>query len=502
MFPGADPRNVDASSSNALQHAVLRSLVIAAVLVAVQHAAPGYVSAGEARQVRNAPLGTLAYVVTQCRVDPRQRYTGRQRLIVQRGNRAPVTVMDLVTDPATDDLDVCALFGEQRFGSLSTVIGYFHRLAVRPDGEAVVFEVTNRHSFLPDLAHAPAAPEEGVYLVGADGKGLRRLGPASKRPDFVVFPDPTPSPNSRAPQLALNLIADIVFGPDGRTIAFTDDGPGPDGRMTAQVFTLDVVSGRRRQVTSLPSGARPPPAQVATRVGRFIDEHTLAFATYALGGETESVYAIGADGTGLRSLDVPIPLPGASPVPSFAVTGERQRLLTFELPATAENVDESTTKVHEAFLLDGRRLLQLSSFRRVDTQAWAFAGGRAFLTGSANPFGRNPDNGCQLFSVDRRGQRLRQLTTFRGSPGNHCTFGTPECYVAPVFRDQRRRSLVFMSSCGPVDGNPAGAQLFSMGEDGTALRQLTNVGGTLIEPDGGLRVELPGPFAYSSGGAR
>ena len=34
--------------------------------------------------------------------------------------------------------------------------------------------------------------------------------------------------------------------------------------------------------------------------------------------------------------------------------------------------------------------------------------------GSANPTGKNPDEVCQLFSVNERGGDLRQLTATRG----------------------------------------------------------------------------------------
>jgi len=57
---------------------------------------------------------------------------------------------------------------------------------------------------------------------------------------------------------------------------------------------------------------------------------------------------------------------------------------------------------------------------------------------------------------------------------------------------------VFESSCDPLDANPDGGQLFAMRLDGRGLRQLTDAAGITSYPDGSLRIELPGPFAYSA----
>jgi hypothetical protein len=40
-------------------------------------------------------------------------------------------------------------------------------------------------------------------------------------------------------------------------------------------------------------------------------------------------------------------------------------------------------------------------------------GRHAFFRASADPFGTNPSENCQLFSVDTLGAHLRQLTTFQ-----------------------------------------------------------------------------------------
>ena len=60
------------------------------------------------------------------------------------------------------------------------------------------------------------------------------------------------------------------------------------------------------------------------------------------------------------------------------------------------------------------------------------------------------------------------------------------------------KAVVFSSNCDPLHANPFGDQAFAMRPDGSGLRQLTDASGFTTNPDGSLRVELPGPFAYSA----
>ena len=166
----------------------------------------------------------------------------------------------------------------------------------------------------------------------------------------------------------------------------------------------------------------------------------------------------------------------------------------------------------EAFLQDGKNLVQLTNFRRADT----FVGflnrsrRRAFFIASADPFGTNPYEECQMFSTNSAGGDLRQVTHFnprtrtRGvfpgcflPPRPHCSISGAH-YYRVVFQDPVTKAIVFESSCNPLDANPHGAQLFAMHPDGSGLRQLTDASGYTTGPVGSLSVELPGPFAYSA----
>src|SRR5262245_27121733 len=134
-----------------------------------------------------APIGTLAYVWNECRSDARGS-TLRRELRIRRGNCAPVTVMTLDSgNPKPDPLGLCALYGASRNGSASTLVGGFERLAVSPDGSAVVFEVTNKAVVGPEFGSiSPRLTEEGFFVVRSEGTGLRRIGPPSDEPNVFV----------------------------------------------------------------------------------------------------------------------------------------------------------------------------------------------------------------------------------------------------------------------------------------------------------------------------
>lgn len=107
-----------------------------------------------------------------------------------------------------------------------------------------------------------------------------------------------------------------------------------------------------------------------------------------------------------------------------------------------------------------------------------------------------------MFSIDRLGANLRQLTHFYETDHstNGCTFdpvGTG-CAVQWVGQDARTEALLFYSSCNPLGANPNGGQIFAMNPGGTGLRQLTDTRGVVAE-DGAIVGEFPGPMVLSSG---
>jgi hypothetical protein len=427
---------------------------------------------------RPATVRTLAYVVSACREDATRRSI-HQELRIRQGDHATVTVplADIVQEPPVLR-GTCRAYGRARLGSASIFAFPVQRLGVTPDGSGVVFEKTTAFS-LWQLAPL-AADEEGFFFVRADGSGLRRLGPPSRESLSRVYNKGFRGVFDDAP---------LSFSDDGRTVVFSDRGPGPDGD-AAQVVALDLVTRSRFQLTHLPRG--PDPLSLDVHAVRFLPDGRIIFTTRG-----NAAYTVRLDGTDLKPIALPVVLAGVID-PNFQITGD---LVT----AVSLTVSDGNSEV---FLLDHGNLLQLTAFHRLDTfRATADVDGqRVFLIASANPpelGDNNPSENCQIFSIDRLGTDLRQLTDF--NPGGHsalgCTFGggaPPGCNIEPARQDPVTRALVFPSSCDPFGTNPNGEQVFAMHPDGSGLQQLTDTRRLTIEADGTVDVELPGPFASTA----
>jgi hypothetical protein len=173
------------------------------------------------RRCKPARIRTLAYVLSECRRDAAGFVVAGQALRIRRGDREPITVMEFgPSEPAPEDPQrLCRYYGITRLGGVAVVAVPLQRLGMNPDGSGIVFEVNP-----PQLSRL-SVDQRGFFFVRADGSGLRHLGPASRDACFRVGPDPTgggPFVESWAPT--------IPFSPNGRRIAFTDLGPGPEAR--------------------------------------------------------------------------------------------------------------------------------------------------------------------------------------------------------------------------------------------------------------------------------
>ena len=175
------------------------------------------------------------------------------------------------------------------------------------------------------------------------------------------------------------------------------------------------------------------------------------------------------------------------------------------MPGIAANPLPFSSSIVESFLIDGRNLVQLTNFGRRDAfgELLSVDRRRVFFRASADPLGTNPSENCQLFSVDRFGGHLRQITHFEPSEGARSEAGCalpgppPGCDVSGLVQDPVTRTLVFYSTCDPLGRNPNGGHLFAMRPDGSGLRQLTDAPGIVTEADGTVDTELPGPYWYS-----
>ena len=471
-----------------------------------------------------AAIRTLAYAQSECRVDSAGLVVTREALRIRRGDREPITVVEFApSEPTPDPNDLCRRYGSALWGGSSVVLFPLQRLGVSPDGSGVVFEVNDEFSM---LAPSRLGPEQkGFFYVRSDGQNLRRLGPPSRDRSFRLPPNFV----SGTADFSANWIISppILFSPNGRWIAFTDRGPGPQGD-AVQIAALDLVTGNRRLVTQLPTEAGVPANKTIAFDGaapyfptccpRFIDNETILFQTFVdpvvesrhLNPEHDfAAFTVKLDGSDLKAVPTPAlrGLPGKL-VPSFAVVGQGSNLLRLSMPGNPVNNAPGAFPISEVFLRSGERLLQLTKFERVDTFL-AFlspAQTRAYFLASADPQGTNPEGYCQIFSVDvLGGEQPRQLTHLSSRVcrpldvprGCFQPQGIGYGYYRVIFQDPVTKAVVFDSNCDPLGSNENGYQVFAMWPDGTGLRQLTDAAGMTTSPDG-VRVELPGPFAYSA----
>jgi cysteine-rich repeat protein len=455
------------------------------------------------RRCKPAGIRTLAYVLSQCREDAAGMAVSHEALLIRRGDEEQIPVVEFgPSEPMPDPQGFCRFYGESRQGGGSVAGGVLQRLGVSPDGSGVVFEV---NSEAPVAFRGPPLPpdQQGFFFVRADGSAPpRRLGPASRDPTFRIASGPT------GPPTFTWLAPWVGFSPNGRRIAFTDLGPGPGGEEAVQMFVLDLKTDRpAHQVTQLPA-ASVISLYPDSCCPQFLDNETVFFRTVLdLDGSNPGHHLIGAtvriDGSNFKLVPPPVAVQGSRVVPTFGVTGHGATLVNLSVPGTAVNPPVGFA-INEVFLLDGKNLVQLTNFRRVDT--WGeflnVPRTRAFFVASA-PSMENPYGNCELFSVGTRGSGLRQVTHF--NPGSPVELGCsapapPGCNVGQfaALQDPVTKAVVFDSSCDPFGANTFGGQVFAMRPDGTGLRQLTDAAGFTTSSDGSIRVELPGPFAYST----
>jgi hypothetical protein len=474
-------------------------LVLAAILSAC-----GDDDATSQRQAdRQGEIRTLAYVVTECSEGPR-RILASQKLQIRQADGRVVTVKEFPMVGPLPPLGFCELFAETRFGQGSIVVLPFQRLGVSPDGDLVIFEVTDDVSVLAAITDRDLVDpdEEGIFVVGADGTGLRRLGPASGSASFSFFSKLSIPGGATAVTEAV-----FSFRPDGSRVAFADLGPGPTAEEAAQIFTLDLTDGAREQVTHLPVLSAAEVGELAVNPPSFLDDDSIVFVTST---EQDGVLwnEVDTDGTGetVRRFP-PAEVPGSVFVADLSLAADPTELFLLSLPGTPENEVEGLplmSTLKEVFLRDGEEVVQITDFGRADTGI-----GRGRLLGrdeetvlfvsSADPLRSNPFNNCQFFSAGRRGEGLRQLTQFdTGEPSQAgCTFfPISGCGVTVVGHEPANDTVRFLSNCDPLGTNPNGGQIFSMRFDGTQLRQLTSLRSATTEADGTVVVELPGPVAY------
>ncbi len=460
-----------------------------------------------------AQISTFAYVMNECQAGPGQGQGPlHQALWIRQGERDPVKIVEFTLPTLPRSL--CLKLGQARSGLATPLVGAFQRLGVTPDGSTVVFEVTDQFSLFRGFV---PAQQKGFWVVRADGSGLRRIADQSRDASFAVdwscllF-------GGTACSVYIDPLVD--FSLDDREFRIIDKGPDTSGGQAPQVFTLDLASGERTQLTFLPALPRCPQGstdadaecvpvgQLPILPPRFLDAQTVTFSrresvsasvTYTVDVQTKELKPVRA-----------VMVPGGGIVPIFQITGEPIGFgvnLPDRVPVNGPGLLGNI--VIEAFAFDGTNLLQLTAFGRSDTTRvrTTLDGPRVLFMASADPLGTNPKNACEYFSIDPLGGDLRQLTHFGANVPEGCNCqvcncagtpcASPICTINTGEVDRGTGSIVFFASCDPFGTNPYGEQAFAMRPDGTGLRQLTSARGLREGADGSLAVELAGPWAIA-----
>jgi len=363
-----------------------------------------------------AHVRTLAYTVARCRTEADGRFSGEQTLWVRRGDCDPVRVLTLrPVDGISDGLGLCPLVASNLEGLGSVLGGAFQRLGVTPDGSGVVFEVNDAHTLIPwprtGAGLIPSDVQRGFFYVRADGSDLRFLGPPSADPTFRVGVLANGQPTA-------NFQAKLPFSPSGRQFVHSDlDADG-----VVQLVTVDVKTGERTQVTNLPP---VPPSGLAglgsdrrhTTTFVFSGEHTIDFLTRAFSTAEPAVlegFALRLDIGELRRLPLRnYPSEAIGDVEErFSVGGPEARVLSLLLEGTPANPANGRF-VSEVFRVGPRGLVQLTSLGRAETEGFLqLAGSQRVLLMASATTAENPNGNCQLFSVGDLGGTLRQITRF------------------------------------------------------------------------------------------
>ncbi|HKB40206.1 MAG TPA: hypothetical protein VKD72_27495, partial [Gemmataceae bacterium] len=81
------------------------------------------------RRCKPPAIRTLAYVLSECRVDAEGADVVRQALRIRRGDREPITVAEFgPSEPIPDPFGNCRAFGNTRWGGYSVLYGALQRL--------------------------------------------------------------------------------------------------------------------------------------------------------------------------------------------------------------------------------------------------------------------------------------------------------------------------------------------------------------------------------------
>jgi Tol biopolymer transport system component len=251
---------------------------------------------------------------------------------------------------------------------------------------------------------------------------------------------------------------------------------GANPSHTFQVVRFDAVTGAATQITSTPDGT-------AALVSISDDGQWLAFASPAdLVGQNHDqsteLYVMASDGTQLAQL-TDDPAVNAGSVSAVAISGDGSRVA---FTANTDPLGTNPANLGQLFTIDrdGTGLAQVSTLTDGSIGAFSISddGTRIAFSHAGDLPGGNPALGGEVFAIDADGTNLRQLTS---SPMG---FGSS----SPSLSGNGLR-VAFQSDADLTGGNAVNQdEVFIVDWDGTNLAQLTTTGqvlGLLGDPASG-----------------
>ena len=236
---------------------------------------------------------------------------------------------------------------------------------------------------------------------------------------------------------------DPTWSPDGRQIAFMSSRDG-----TQEIWVMNADGSSPRPVThfATASGGAITPQWAP-------DGRTLVFSGIPNGDTTDDIFQINADGSGLRPItNTPAGGQDFYYVPAVSPDGQ-WIVFTHQGPNLQ---DDYLTRIRP----DGTGLQSLTSFDSYDP-SFSADGKRIFFDGDGDPFGTNPGNDPELFSMSADGGDLRQLTANAG-PGSSD--------LSPGASRDGLNTIAWSSNRDPEHN----AEIFAMNADGSGINQLTH----------------------------
>lgn len=186
-------------------------------------------------------------------------------------------------------------------------------------------------------------------------------------------------------------------------------------------------------------------------------------------GYSYELFIVNADGTGLAQLTDAAGYGVIGGLMDLTYDGSKI-VFTSEADYVGTNLDGN----QDVYIMnsDGTGMLQLSPEDPGHvSQAPSITGDGATVAfiSSADPFGTNPTNKLQIFTISANGTGLTQLTSFSTS-------------VSRLHMSSDGSKIAFMSSADPLGTNvDASDEIYVINSDGTGLKQLTN---STLDSDG------------------